>query len=67
MVSMCDVATRAEVSKATVSRVLNGKGVVSANARQNNGFDKELPDDLTAFGANGPANSYLPGPLGYRS
>ncbi|MCK4983766.1 MAG: LacI family DNA-binding transcriptional regulator [Victivallaceae bacterium] len=34
MVSMCDVATRAEVSKATVSRVLNGKGVVSANARQ---------------------------------
>lgn len=34
MVSMCDVATRAEVSKATVSRVLNGKGVVSPVARQ---------------------------------
>jgi LacI family transcriptional regulator, galactose operon repressor len=34
MVSMDDVATRAEVSKATVSRVLNGKRVVSAKARQ---------------------------------
>lgn len=34
MVSMCDVATRAKVSKATVSRVLNGKGVVSPTVRQ---------------------------------
>ena len=31
---MCDVATRAKVSKATVSRVLNGKGMVSPDARQ---------------------------------
>jgi DNA-binding LacI/PurR family transcriptional regulator len=34
MVSMCDVATRAKVSKATVSRVLNDKGVVSDKARR---------------------------------
>jgi DNA-binding LacI/PurR family transcriptional regulator len=31
---MCDVAARAKVSKATVSRVLNGKGVVSPDARE---------------------------------
>jgi LacI family transcriptional regulator len=34
MVSMDDVAAKAKVSKATVSRVLNGKGVVSEKARK---------------------------------
>ncbi len=34
MVSMNDVATRADVSKATVSRVLNGKDVVSSEVRE---------------------------------
>lgn len=34
MVNMCDVAAKAKVSKATVSRVLNGKGVVSPDVRQ---------------------------------
>lgn len=35
MISMDDVAVKAKVSKATVSRVLNGKTVVSPNAREN--------------------------------
>ena len=35
MISMDDVAVKAKVSKATVSRVLNGKTVVSSNAREN--------------------------------
>lgn len=34
MVSMDDVAVKAKVSKATVSRVLNGKTIVSPNARE---------------------------------
>ena len=34
MISMCDVAARAKVSKATVSRVLNGKEVVSPAVRK---------------------------------
>lgn len=34
MISMDDVAVKAKVSKATVSRVLNGKLVVSPNARE---------------------------------
>lgn len=34
MVSMDDVATRAKVSKATVSRVMNGKNVVSPKTQQ---------------------------------
>jgi LacI family transcriptional regulator len=35
MISMDDVAVKAKVSKATVSRVLNGKTVVSPQAREN--------------------------------
>ena len=34
MISMDDVAVKARVSKATVSRVLNGKTIVSPNARE---------------------------------
>ena len=34
MISMDDVAVKAKVSKATVSRVLNGKTIVSPNARE---------------------------------